>query len=166
MRNYIFFFKPSPHCGWDLSSPTGDPTSLPLPPALVVQSLKHWTATEAPVNFSSLNHPICGALLLQQSNSCESWLFPSIWNVMFSSHPSNTENTLHLAWGSWYNSIEYDPPCNTGGQGFFISGVQRERLDPRSLSWLRMCLQCGRPRFKSWVRKIPWRRDSLPTPVF
>ena len=29
-----------------------------------------------------------------------------------------------------------------------------------------MCLQCTRPRFGSWVGKIPWRRDRLPTPVF
>ena len=28
------------------------------------------------------------------------------------------------------------------------------------------CLQCMRPWFESWVRKIPWRRDRLPTPVF
>ena len=27
-------------------------------------------------------------------------------------------------------------------------------------------LQCGRPWFDSWVRKICWRRDRLPTPVF
>ena len=27
-------------------------------------------------------------------------------------------------------------------------------------------LQCGRPRFNPWVRKIPWRSDWLPTPVF
>ena len=26
-------------------------------------------------------------------------------------------------------------------------------------------LQCRRPRFDSWVRKIRWRRDRLPTPV-
>ena len=25
---------------------------------------------------------------------------------------------------------------------------------------------CGRPPFNSWVRKIPWRKDRLPTPVF
>ena len=31
---------------------------------------------------------------------------------------------------------------------------------------IRICLQCGRPRFDSWVGKIPWRRDRLPTPVF
>ena len=28
------------------------------------------------------------------------------------------------------------------------------------------CLQCGRPRFNYWVRKVPWRRGRLPTPVF
>ena len=27
-------------------------------------------------------------------------------------------------------------------------------------------LQCGRPGFDPWVRKIPWRRERLPTPVF
>ena len=35
------------------------------------------------------------------------------------------------------------------------------------LQWLReytVCLQCRRPRFE--VRKIPWRREWLPTPVF
>ena len=31
---------------------------------------------------------------------------------------------------------------------------------------LRICLQCRRAWFDSWVGKIPWRRDRLPTPVF
>ena len=30
----------------------------------------------------------------------------------------------------------------------------------------KICLQCGRPRFDSWVRKIPWRRNWQPTAVF
>ena len=34
------------------------------------------------------------------------------------------------------------------------------------VSWWRICLQCRRPHFDSWVRNIPWRRDRLPTPVF
>ena len=34
------------------------------------------------------------------------------------------------------------------------------------LRWQRICLQCGRPGFDPWVRKIPWRREGLPTPVF
>ena len=29
----------------------------------------------------------------------------------------------------------------------------------------RTCLQCRRPGFDPWVRKIPWRREWLPTPV-
>ena len=35
--------------------------------------------------------------------------------------------------------------------------------------WLRqsrICLQCRRPRFNPWVRKVPWRRKWQPTPVF
>ena len=30
----------------------------------------------------------------------------------------------------------------------------------------RVCLQCRRPWFDSWVGKIDWRRDRLPTPLF
>ena len=28
------------------------------------------------------------------------------------------------------------------------------------------CMQCRRPCFDSWVRKIPWKRDRLSSPVF
>ena len=31
---------------------------------------------------------------------------------------------------------------------------------------VRICLQCRRPQFNSWVRKICWRRDRLPASVF
>ena len=34
------------------------------------------------------------------------------------------------------------------------------------LSWSRLCLQRRGPWFASWVGKIRWRRDRLPTPVF
>ena len=37
---------------------------------------------------------------------------------------------------------------------------------PQQLSWLRIGLQCRRPQLNSWVRKFPWRRDRLPTPLF
>ena len=32
--------------------------------------------------------------------------------------------------------------------------------------WWRIRLQCKRPWFDSWVGKVPWRRDGLPTAVF
>ena len=37
-----------------------------------------------------------------------------------------------------------------------------------SLSWVsrRLRLQCKRPGFNPWVRKIAWRREWLPSPVF
>ena len=45
-----------------------------------------------------------------------------------------------------------------------------EHLESRDtvsyLSWKRICLQCRRSWFDSWVGKIHWRRDRLPTPVF
>ena len=34
------------------------------------------------------------------------------------------------------------------------------------LIWQRIYLQCRRPGFNPWVRKIPWRREWQPTPVF
>ena len=34
------------------------------------------------------------------------------------------------------------------------------------IAQLRIHLQCRRPQFDSWVEKICWRRDRLPTPVF
>ena len=37
---------------------------------------------------------------------------------------------------------------------------------PLWLSWYRILLQCGRPGFNPWVRKISWRRKWQHTPVF
>ena len=37
---------------------------------------------------------------------------------------------------------------------------------PWWLRWQSVCLQCGRPGLNPWVRKIHWRRQWQPTPVF
>ena len=37
---------------------------------------------------------------------------------------------------------------------------------PRWLRWRRIGVQWKRPGFDPWVRKIPWRREWLPIPVF
>ena len=62
---------------------------------------------------------------------------------------------------------------NTSPKKCSISGL---RTGKESLYWSyggfpvahrwRICLQCKRPRFDPWVRKIPWRRKWKPTPVF
>ena len=36
----------------------------------------------------------------------------------------------------------------------------------KQFRWQRIHLQCRRFQFDSWVRKICWRRDRLPSPVF
>ena len=54
------------------------------------------------------------------------------------------------------------------GISFPFSGYINFLFDglPWWLSWKRICLQYGRPRFHSWVRKILWRRERPPTPLF
>ena len=37
---------------------------------------------------------------------------------------------------------------------------------PGGSRWLRVCEQCRGPGFDPWVRKIPWRREWQPIPVF
>ena len=37
---------------------------------------------------------------------------------------------------------------------------------PWWLWWWRICLQCRRPGFDPWIRKIPWQKELSPTPVF
>ena len=44
--------------------------------------------------------------------------------------------------------------------------VLQIHLQMRGIHGSRICLQCRRPEFNPWVRKIPWRREWLPTPVF
>ena len=46
--------------------------------------------------------------------------------------------------------------CNT----LFCHGL------PWWLRWWSICLQCERPWFEAWVRKIPWRSEWQATPVF
>ena len=60
----------------------------------------------------------------------------------------------------------------TNGKQVLHFGVNMKLLDLVAITvswWLRpfrICLQCRRPEFDPQVRKIPWRREQQPTPVF
>ena len=74
------------------------------------------------------------------------------------------------------SSADKESTCNAGdtssipGSGRFTGEEIVYRLQ---YSWASLVtqlvknhLQCGRPGFDSWVGKIPWRRERLPTPIF
>ena len=52
-------------------------------------------------------------------------------------------------------------PMDCSLPGSSVHGIFQARV----LEWVAMSFS-RRPRLKSWVRKIPWRRDRLPTSVF
>ena len=70
-------------------------------------------------------------------------------------------------------SILWSPSLGSNTLRQYISRCLQERhvLFPENHwgflggRWWRVCLQCGRPGFDPWVRKIPWRRKWQPTPV-
>ena len=74
------------------------------------------------------------------------------------------------------SSASKESTCNAGNNSL-ISGSGRSTGEgigyPLQYSWVSLVaqtvkipLQCGRPGFDPWVRKIPWRRAWQPTPVF
>ena len=74
------------------------------------------------------------------------------------------------------SSAGKESTCNAGDLGL-IPGSGRSTREgigyPLQYSWgflvvhlVKNPLQCRRPWFDSWVGKIYWRRERLPTPVF
>ena len=74
------------------------------------------------------------------------------------------------------SSVGKEFACNSGDPAS-IPGLGRSAGEgigyPLQYSWASLLaqlvknhLQCRRPGFDPWVGKIPWRRESLPTPVF
>ena len=69
---------------------------------------------------------------------------------------------LHCRWILYQLSHQGSPIILEWVAYLFSSKSSR----PRWLSWQRIRLQSGRPKFIPWVGKIPWRGERLPTPVF
>ena len=72
--------------------------------------------------------------------------------------PLGASVSQSVQWRDWQGESECSAPlCH-----FMLLWIAR-------LPWWlskRICLQRRRPRFDFWVRKILWRREWLPTPVF
>ena len=76
--------------------------------------------------------------------------------------------------GLLYSSDGKESACNAGGLGLILgSGRAPGEKNGYPLQWASLVAQlvknrqqCGRPEFDPWVRKIPQRRERLPTPGF
>ena len=77
------------------------------------------------------------------------------------------------------DSLLAEPPGKPPKGTLFDSQTERQGPAGKPLSTIiiikglpwwprqqRICLQCRRPGFDPWVKKIPWRREWQPTPVF
>ena len=74
------------------------------------------------------------------------------------------------------SSVGQESTCNAGDPSL-IPGSGRSTGEeigyysiilglPFWLRWQKICLQCRRPGFNSWVGKIPWGRERLPTQYY
>ena len=66
-------------------------------------------------------------------------------------------------WLSLHTSSSLSPQVAESG---FESHLCNTKGSPGGWNSLRICLQGRRHGSDPWVRKIPWRREWLPTPVF
>ena len=66
-------------------------------------------------------------------------------------HSASLSHTVNMHPGS--------PTATRGFPGGSDKPLHTSRMQTR------VCLQCHRPRFDTWVGKVPWRREWLPTPV-
>ena len=84
----------------------------------------------------------------------------------------STEGGIFALWRWWQENscnnskshLEHEPPSL-----WIRIRTPRWDLSPESFLFSAtppICLQCRRPGFDPWVRKIPWRREWQPTPVF
>ena len=79
--------------------------------------------------------------------------------------PLETEMAIHSS------TIAWKIPWTEEPGRLQPMGSQRVRHDWVTslhwwLRWQRICLQCRRPGFEPWVRKIPWRMEWQLTPGF
>ena len=120
----------------------------------VVNFVIHWNETAMDLHLfpipipppTSLSTPSLWVFPVHQVRALVSCLQPGLV-ICF------TLDNIHVSMLFSWNI----PPCLSSKD---IPGL------PWGLRWWRICLQCRRLRFYSWVGKIPWRRAWLPAPVF
>ena len=107
------------------------------------------------------------------------WTFPSGSPVIILKHLSEIASSLHLSFSgtlvSFIFHLTFDSLSLSPRAANYFFQISQSLLNTlTALNYAPVGYRsagkdlhsCRRPGFKSWVRKIPWRRDRLPTPVF
>ena len=104
-----------------------------------------------------------GFLYIQSFNLFSHWMNFSLDGLMrcllnvavFLPPFGKSPNTMDVRWSGRAQNLQ-----RSRGTTSFISLSQQPK------PWERVCLQCRRPQLDLRVRKISWRGDRLPTPIF
>ena len=86
---------------------------------------------------------------------------PKLWSLR------RTHESLGCG-SSWNSSVSlhfFFPLPSSAEPAYFLSSMMLRDF-PGGSDGKSVCLQCRRPGFNPWVRKISWRRKWQPTPVF
>src|SRR5574337_858491 len=90
-----------------------------------------------------------------ESALCIRW--PKYWSFSFNISPSNEQPGLISFRMDWLDLLNLAQFVNQFYQLLRLSWYLR---------WYRVSLQFRRPGFNPWIRKISWRREWQPVPVF
>ena len=131
------------------------PSPGDLPHSGIEPASLHWQAHSLPLHY--LGSPFNSAALL---------FFLIIWNI------TSIFQLLLTLPGFPVSSAGKESTCNAGDPGL-IPGLGRSAGEgigcPLQYSWASLVAQLVKnlpAMWETWVGKIPWRRERLPTPVF
>ena len=90
-----------------------------------------------------------------------------LWKFRHEDLTPGADVVFLLFWGKEEDREAYLEPCYHWCSSNPKTVAQVWELTSSLVAQLaKICLQCRRPRFKPWVKKIPWRRKWQRIPVF
>ena len=117
----------------------------------------------------ALNHTVCVWLCVLVTQACLVLCDPMNYSLPGSSvhgiFQARILQWVAISYSGWFSQPRNRTQVSCLADGFF---TPEPRL-PRWCQWQKICLpmqRCQRLGFNPWVRKIPWGRKWLPTPVF
>ena len=110
------------------------------------------------------------SLLFPEITAQNELLHASLWIRLFFLRDCGSKHRKEVRMDSGNEGFPQTKKKKKGSSGSLPTHIFGSPLWYLALPWwlrqLSICLQYRRPGFHPWVRKIPWRREWQPTPVF